>query len=476
MDSPPRNPLNAYILKSLPLLDVSYRRQRYAPARCQERRLSQTKLFHPNYAEGFRCTGPACEDTCCRGWNVPIDRASYERFQSLPAGPLRTLIDASILVTPQGAASAEPAGFAKLRMTESNQCPLFTADRLCRIQAECGEAFLPSACAIYPRILHSVGGVEEAALALSCPEAARLVLLTPQLLESAEPLAVPVEEAAAHQGQPWLPPYFWPIRQTALALVRNRAYPLWQRMFLLGVFCRELDAMAQGDPQPGVAAYLRGFQAAVASESLSAAMEDLPFDAKAQLDVMLRLAGMMLHLANVRPRFVECIHAFTTGIGNGPGVTLESLAARYTLEHDRAFAPFFERHPFILENYLINTIYRCQFPFGKEGMKKSARPSMTREFAVLTAQFALIKGLLIGVAGFHGQAFSTEHVIHTVQSASKHFEHHPEFLNMAYQLLVDSRMDDPRGLAILLRNAAPPAAASAPRPATPATQTPRPQI
>jgi lysine-N-methylase len=101
---------------------------------------------------------------------------------------------------------------------------------------------------------------------------------------------------------------------------------------------------------------------------------------------------------------------------------------------------------------------------------------MTREFAVLTAQFALIKGLLIGVAGFHGQAFSTEHVIHTVQSASKHFEHHPEFLNMAYQLLVDSRMDDPRGLAILLRNAAPPAAASAPRPATPATQTPRPQI
>jgi lysine-N-methylase len=53
---------------------------------------------------------------------------------------------------------------------------------------------------------------------------------------------------------------------------------------------------------------------------------------------------------------------------------------------------------------------------------------MARECAQLTAQFALIKGLLIGVAGFHGEAFSAAHVVHAVQAASKHFEHHPEFL------------------------------------------------
>ena len=45
-------------------------------------------------------------------------------------------------------------------------------------------------------------------------------------------------------------------------------------------------------------------------------------DGKAQLDIVLRLAGLMLHRSNIRPRFIKCIQAFTAGIGNGPGATL----------------------------------------------------------------------------------------------------------------------------------------------------------
>src|SRR5208282_5161242 len=51
------------------------------------------------------------------------------------------------------------------------------------------------------------------------------------------------------------------------------------------------------------------------------------------------------------------------------------------------------------------------------------------------------------------KSFSTAHIVHTVQAATKHFEHHPEFLSMAHTLLVESRMDGINGLAILLRNA-----------------------
>jgi lysine-N-methylase len=187
---------------------------------------------------------------------------------------------------------------------------------------------------------------------------------------------------------------------------------------------------------------------------------------------VLRLAGMMLNKSNVRPRFVECIHAFTAGIGNGPGATLESLTENYTVAHDKYYEPFLALHPHIMENYLINTIFRCQFPFGKEGMKAGAQPSMTREYALLTAQFALMKGLLIGVAGFHREAFSAPHVVHTVQAASKHFEHHPEFLNLAHQLLVDNQMDGARGLAILLRNSDSNAASDGPGPASSEIHTP----
>ena len=417
--------------------------------------MPQTPPIRVPYAESFRCIGSACEDTCCQGWGVPIDQAAYEKYQSLPAGQLRTLLDDSILTIPEG---AKPANFAKIRMDGSSQCPLLTANHLCLIQLELGEDYLSHSCATYPRIIHSIGSIQEIALTFSCPEAARLVLLTPELqarepLESAAQPGHSLAGAPAAEGSPSLLSWFWPIRRVVLALVGNRSYPLWQRLFLLGVFCRRLDSISRGELARSIPEFLGDFQAAVTSGSLKPAMEALPLDRAAQLDVVLRLAGILLHRSNVRPRFVECVQAFTTGIGNGPGATQESLADHYVQAHDRYYAPFFDRHPHILENYLANTILRCRFPFGREGAQAYTPVSAAREYALLTAQFALVKGFLIGVAGFHGEAFSAAHVVHTVQTTSKHFEHHPEFLDLAYELLIESQMDGARGLAILLRNA-----------------------
>jgi len=471
--------------------------------------LLPAQSIRAEYANRFHCIGPDCEDTCCQIWNVPIDQATYEKYQKLPSSPLRTLLDASVLLLPvnsDAAATAQSnlfAPFAQIRMNDARQCPLFTAERLCRIQTELGEGLLSHACATYPRIAHSAGGVEEKALALSCPEAARLVLLSPDLL-SPDPLnpGLPaaldrraVDQRASEDESPvdlpglpaatqvltgrslplletgasphLLSAAFWPIRESVLALVQNRAYPLWQRMFLLGAFCRQLDrrfdSIVQGKLQPTVAEFLFDFEATVAAGTLRTAMNFLPLNRLAQLEMVLQLAGLLLHRSNVTPRFVECVQAFTAGIGNGPGATLESLTAQYSLAHDLSYEPFFRRHPHIMENYLINTIIRCQFPFGREGMKAEVPVGQespgcafaSREFALLTVQFALMKGLLIGVAGFHGEAFSEAHVVHTVQAAAKHFEHHPEFLNLAHDLLVKSRMSGVRGMAILLRNARP---------------------
>src|SRR5471030_3076244 len=97
---------------------------------------------------------------------------------------------------------------------------------------------------------------------------------------------------------------------------------------------------------------------------------------------------------------------------------------------------------------------------------------MTREFALLTAQFVLMRGLLIGFAGHHSHALSSAHVVHTVQAASKHFEHHPEFLSMAHALLVERSMDGSRGLATLLRDAAMDRGAAEATPASQATPAP----
>jgi lysine-N-methylase len=378
---------------------------------------------------------------------VPVDEAAYRKYQGVEAGPLRMALHSWVVpVTADG--ETEGSVFADIRMDGAHRCPLLSGERLCPVQLEMGEGFLSHACATYPRIVHEMGGAKDAALALSCPEAARVVLLDPELMSPKLRGLDRVRGSGSFSG----PAFFREIRETVVALVRNRTYPLWQRLFLLGVFCRRLDSIACGELKRSVPDFLTDFEAAVGRGTLRTAMETLPLDGAAQLDMVLRMAGMLLHRSNVRPRFAECVQAFTAGIGNGPGATLESLSAHYACAHDRSFAPFFAHHPHILENYILNTIFRCQFPYGKNGMEAGARACMTKEFALLTAQFALMRGLLIGVAGFYGEQFSSEHVVHTVQAAAKHFEHHPEFLNEAHTLLVESGMEGARGLAILLRD------------------------
>jgi lysine-N-methylase len=416
--------------------------------------LSRTGLVTPKYTEDFVCIGSACEDNCCRSWSVPISRSAYEKFQTLPESPLRTLIDASILLAPKDAGNSDgfgPEGFAKIQMNESGACPMKTEEGLCQIHSQVGPAFLSPICATYPRILRSVRGAEQNALALSCPEAARVVLLNPLTWKQ-------VESPTPTSGETYsedLPnsSALWAIRSVVLNTVSNRAHPLWQRLLYLGILCRQLDALPPDWPENEVSKCLDDFGQTVADGTLRLDMESLVLDPSKQLDAVLRLGALMRKKSIITPRFVECINTFKTGVGYGPNSTsLEALTAGYKIAHDRFFAPFFNRHPYILENYLINTILRCRFPFGPDERNPDAAHSATREFTTLIAQFSLIRGLLVGVAGAHRGSFSTEHVVHTVQAASKHFDHHPEFPTLAHDLLVKLGLDGLNGAALLIRN------------------------
>jgi lysine-N-methylase len=313
--------------------------------------------------------------------------------------------------------------------------------------------------------VNKIDGSEEKALTLSCPEAARLVLLSPDLLHgdagshllrTAEEMVLPALRGPA-QREPAQRPvamlaHFWPLRAFVLGLLTHREYAVWQRLFLLGVFTRRVSALARGELDRGLDEVMKDFAAAVDSGMLRGAMDSIQADLPLQLDMVLRLAGLRLPRTHVGQRFLDTVEEFKSGIGNGPGATMESLTAKYAEAHERWYAPFFAAHPHVLENMLVNAVFRSLFPFGRKSGEPNAVLDMEREFALLATQFALMKGLLIGVAGHCREAFGAEHVVKTVQAASKHFEHHPGFLDEAYGLLVGRKLDNARGLTMLVRN------------------------
>ena len=431
-------------------------------------------MIRPQYAEAFRCLGAACEDTCCTGWRVDIDRAAFEKYQTVPAGPLRILLDQSLERLPEPNPEAKPATktdppkapFARVRMPPSLQCPFLNADKLCQIQVEHGAGHLSQVCSTFPRSLFIIDSLEDKTLTLSCPEAARMVLLNPNFLTaSSQPeRTIAWDEAtwgidpAAGKGAqaPALRSFFWAIRELSINIVCNRRYPLWQRMFLLGTLARRLEAVASGELDRTFPALLKDFSAAIASGKLRASIETIPADLALQLDMVMQLVHLRLGAsvggAQLQPRLKEILNAFVHGVGYPHATTLEGQSAHYAAAYTRYYAPFFLKHPHILENLLTNMIFRGLFPLGPKLFDPEGRPEPVKEFAKMATEFGLIKGLLIGVAGHHQEAFCPDHVIQTVQVITKYFEHNASFLAKAQELLELRKLGDARGLTMLMRN------------------------
>ena len=121
----------------------------------------------PEYNRAFRCLGGACPDTCCRDWEIMVDEGALADYQAAPAGLRAALADA---LAPDG------EGEVCFRLRPDGFCALLTPEGLCTIQRDWGEAHLCAHCAAYPRFTEEYGCLTETALAVSCPQAARLLM------------------------------------------------------------------------------------------------------------------------------------------------------------------------------------------------------------------------------------------------------------------------------------------------------------
>src|SRR5215470_1061041 len=309
-----------------------------------KKKTATVEAIRPQYADAFRCIGPACEDTCCQGWNVFIDKQTYAKYQTIPDGPLRILVEQH--VEPTG--SADDFEHAKVKLHEDGLCPFLAEDRLCSIQKDHGESYLSIACAQYPRARKIVDGVEERTLLLSCPEAARLVLLDPRL--------VPVKKHGGSAGSRYsefltsvtgAPPhastplaYLQLVRTFTVLLLQDRSYPLWQRVFLLNLFCKRMNAFATAREWNRIPSLLSEHATIIANGSLRAALNSIPAQTTVQLAIIMSLVGDPSSPRWRNPRFAKCIADFSHAIGFRPGSSPADLVQNYIDAYDRYYRPW----------------------------------------------------------------------------------------------------------------------------------------
>lgn len=201
----------------------------------------------PTYAGSFRCIGPQCEDTCCGAWDIPLDKITYLKYRPFPAEALGSLV--SHFVSACGG-TAHDNWFGSIRRKPDGSCPFFGEDRLCGIQKHYGAGLLSSTCSLYPRSLAVVHGVLKGSLSLSCPEAARQVLLEEHSTEQMSDLfsgQFRTDNVFGVQEDNGLEAIFPQVRNVVVELIRDRSRPIWQRLLLIVALCSRLDTVRDDD-------------------------------------------------------------------------------------------------------------------------------------------------------------------------------------------------------------------------------------
>jgi lysine-N-methylase len=411
--------------------------------------MKERKVFMPSYMQEFHCIGPACEDSCCIGWRVDIDQEAYKKYTKIQDKELKSIVESSVK---KNKSNRNPESYARIKMLPNQQCAFLSPEKMCKIQLKYGESYLSNTCALYPRHINEVSSGAEKSATMSCPEAARLALLNPEgikFLEVAEPAEVRYRpQRTLHtESVPFIKKaqqYFWEIRTFILQLLQYRAVSLDDRLILLGSFCQKLQEHIDNktvDAIPSLFSYYVNWLEDDASrESLS----NIPPNYGIQMQLIKEILDERLALGVNNQRYIECVNEMLQGLHYIQGINIEEIMHQYASAYSQYYQPFIDRHGYIMENYLVNYVFKNLFPFGES-------LSVFEEYVLLIVHYSLIKLHLIGMSAYH-HGLTTDIVIKLIQSLAKTVEHNPQYLRCIRELLKKNEVTNLAYMVVLIKN------------------------
>lgn len=408
----------------------------------------QYKTLVPQYLKEFSCIGSAYEDTCCSGWRINIDQTTYKKYKKVRDPKWRAQFDQQVK---RNRENPDEDRYAYLELDEHKNCTFLSEERLCRIQLTFGESYLSHVCSTYPRSLNIVGNQFERAGTFSCPEMARLALLDPKGIEfdeefetlSSKELAFYQIDPSAH-AENELEGYFWKLRVFTIQIIQNRDYRLQDRMILLGLFFSKLQEYVELERVQEVPTLIESYQSMFENGSLRSLLEEIPSNSMIQMELIKEIIDERFVSGVNHKRYVETYGKVLQGLHYDGEAVVADHASSYNKAYEMHYRPFMDSREYIIENYLVNHVYKNLFPFMKF-------PTPFDNYVMLVVHYAMIKLHLIGVAGCD-QGLDEESIIFTLQSFSKVSEHNPFFLKQIFDLLQKNGFNNMAYMSILIKN------------------------
>lgn len=375
----------------------------------------------PLYATRFQCTGAACEDTCCAGWGIPVDRTTFERYAAMSDASLRARLCAAVKPSPPERQSLRVWGTIALD-DATGACPLLDGG-LCSVHRDLGEDALSDACATYPRVLRDTPAFLVQTLTLSCPEAARLALLAEDAFQLVEqdiaPRSRPADDVTQARWAGLSHEDATAVTSFCIRLIQNAELALWMRLAILGLFCDELSSLLQRQHGGDSGALVARFEAGTEAGHFVSGLRHTQPDHALQVQVAARVLDLQVAPPGSERQRARWRTVFD-GLGvatDGTGAALGDVVTRYRRGLERLPEALADA-PWLLDHVVRNDLFADGFPFG------AASP--WQHFMQVVGRFGVVRLMLAGRCA-EGPLPSAAELAATVQTFVRRYRHTPGF-------------------------------------------------
>lgn len=375
------------------------------------------RMTVPSYMEYFKCIAGECEETCCAGWYIAIDEPTYEKYRKVKSAVMKKRFEKEIVVKK----SKDQGCVAKIKLKNS-RCAFLNQENLCDIYKELGEAYLSETCKMYPRNTNAIGGKIELSLALSCPEAARQILLNPNPIyfseQEAESLPIVGASIFHKQGDSsHFEDYILPMRQLLADTLQQPNISLRDKCLAFERHMKQFDRFKSKQEIKKLVSYLEDAKAKgnskVQGSKVQSVLEAFTSENSGRV-----LLTCLVTLRTVKKwpstRYEQCYSQMIEGLGT------KLDHKQYERGKELFESLLMEQHPYVLEHYIVNYIYERLVPINQKSPLESLEE--------LCLYLALIRLHLIGMGAYLG-TLTLDDCITCIQSFTRVFDHNELYMH-----------------------------------------------
>lgn len=392
------------------------------------------KVLRPNYFEKFRCVGGDCEETCCGGWKIDIDRKTYKMYMKCKDVKMRKILENNVI---RNRKSKSDHNYASFKLT-NGKCIFLNEDNLCDIYIKLGEKSMCYTCKIYPRKYNYVNEVTQQGLTLSCIEAAKLVLMNKEtmefdLIETNQKQTLFSKIIKSNTGNNFLENNFEEIREFSIDIVQNRNFSIEERLIIIGLFCKDLNNILENNIS--VSNLIDKYNDYISKGYYENLLEKINIEKTidAQLSLLVLLSkNIVFNKVIVHKKYFYNLSEMIKGLKLNDNI--DDCKANFVKVYDKEYKNFICDKEYIYENYLVNYMFNELFPYNVED-------NISKSYITLIVNFVMIKLNAIGLCAYYKENMSEYKLVELIQSYSKSMLHEDD-LNIRIQEYLKSTNQD----------------------------------